>query len=113
MDTVVQAESLEAVLRPVWERLAVEPEGYLCTRAARECRAIVGGEIMGYQFNSNPTAQLGESESGHDFLVVGGFIVDCWSADYYGNSAILHLERDAADVRRLYGDSAKWEKVEV
>jgi len=93
----------------VWARLA--SRSFLCTEAAFETQQAVGGRIMGYYHHDNPTAVLGTTEGGHDFLLVDGeWIIDFWAAAYYGECPIHHLTDNAT--RRLYGDPQLWEDVE-
>lgn len=79
----------------------------LCTRSARYLQQKLGGRVMGYFHWNNPTAELGETEGGHDFLVVQGMIVDLWASDYYDSPVVVHLKHEDT-VRRLYGDPNRW-----
>lgn len=91
------------------ETLLPTGEGFaLCTNSARYLQERIGGRVMGYHHADNPTAELGETEGGHDFLVVQGMIVDLWASDYYDSPVVVHLKH-AGTVRRLYGDTTKWE----
>jgi hypothetical protein len=101
-----------AALAEAWKKLAESP--FVCWQAAETTQAIVGGVRVGYWTENNPGAQLGQDEGGHDFLIVenedGKFIFDFWAAIYYGKKPILDMKRDAAEIRRLYGDPVKWEQ---
>jgi hypothetical protein len=101
-------------LADVWASLATRP--FICTQAADESRAIVGGIIYGYYAEDNPTAFLGHDEGGHDFLVVDDrWILDFWAAAYYGEMPVwdLHEPSDAADIARLYGPRDKWTNIDT
>jgi hypothetical protein len=81
----------------------------ICTNSARMVAERFGGRVMGYWHKDNPTAALGEAEGGHDFAVVGDYLVDGWACyvDTRG-PAVLHLTRDVANIERLYGDRSRW-----
>lgn len=99
-------------LAAVWEELAKRKEGFICSQAAHESRKIVGGVVYGYHAEDNPTASLGHSEGGHDFLVVEDrWLLDFWAAAYYGERPIHDLTKDSAEILRLYGPREKWELV--
>jgi hypothetical protein len=96
-------------LADAWEKLAQGP--FVCSQASEVTQAIVGGVIMGYWSKNNPTAELGRSEGGHDFLIVDDeWVLDFWAAAYYGERPIHNLKTDATEIARLYGDRSKWEK---
>ena len=99
-------------LAEAWEKLAQGP--FVCWQAAEVSREILGGVRMGYFHADNPTAELGRSEGGHDFLIVDDeWVVDFWAAAYYGHNPIHNLKTDAAEIARLYGDRSKWERSEI
>lgn len=83
----------------------------ICTNSARMVAEKIGGKIVGYFSDDNPTAQLGESEGGHDFVIAGDHLVDVWAREVYGERAVYNLKdpSDAARVKELYGDQSKWE----
>lgn len=95
-------------LADAWAKLAQGP--FICCQAVEVTQQIVGGVRMGYWSANNPTAELGRSEGGHDFLIVDNeWIIDFWAAAYYGERPIYSLKEDAAEIARLYGDRSKWE----
>jgi len=103
---------LETVLSRFTANCPIAPESQgTCTNSAQELQAILGGKIYGYHHDDNPTAEVGEVEGGHDFLVVDGWIVDWWLKEYWSKKGIYHLRDDAAEVRKLYGDFKKWQKL--
>jgi hypothetical protein len=105
MSTPAQMQALASLV----ERLATQP--FTCSMASIQAREIVGGTVLGYWAEDNPTAELGQTEGGHDFLVVEEkYILDIWAMAYYGKPLLLDLTKDAAEIKRLYGDSSKWEE---
>lgn len=97
-------------LADVWADLATQP--FICSKAAEVTQAVVGGSIFGYWSDDNPSAELGRSEGGHDFVIVDKeWLLDFWAAAYYAARPIYHLQTDAEEVRRLYGERDRWEKV--
>ncbi len=95
-------------LAEVWAELAKGP--FVCWQAAEASRKVLGGVRMGYFIADNPTAELGRSEGGHDFLIVDGeWLVDFWAAAYCGERPLHNLKTDSVEIARLYGDQSKWE----
>lgn len=110
------SRELMARLADVWASLAASPEGFICSTAAIESQNVVGGIVYGYWADDNPTAELGRTEGGHDFLVVDErWILDAWASAYYGERPIhdLHDPNDQPEITRLYGDRAKWVDIET
>jgi hypothetical protein len=73
-------------------------------------------EIRGYHIDDNPTAEIGQDEGGHDFLLVGGkYIVDFWYHNMYDNNApiLLDIGKDKKLVEKYYGDKNTWEEVKI
>lgn len=67
-------------------------------------------KIKGYFHEDNPTAKIGESEGGHDFLVVNDeFIVDLWYKAYYEENHPLYLP--IADAHKFYGNINLWNEI--
>lgn len=94
-------------LADAWDQLAKRP--FICTEAAYQSQEIVGGTIFGYHCEDNPTAELGKSEGGHDFLIVEKrYILDFWAAAYYGHKPIFDLQADAQEILKLYGPRECW-----
>ena len=79
----------------------------ICTNCARYLQGSLGGEVVGYEYSENAEALIGRQEGGHDFLVVGGFIVDVWAAEAYGTSPTIPLQKTRL-IRQLYGNPAHW-----
>jgi hypothetical protein len=81
-----------------------------CTVSARKLQRTLGGIVAGYWQHDNPTADMGNTEGGHDFLVLPAWdlIVDWWAHYTYGKPAILHRVHDRELVNKLYGDPANW-----
>jgi hypothetical protein len=94
-------------LADVWEQLA--KRRFICTQAAFESQKVVGGVIYGYHAEDNPSALLGSSEGGHDFLLVEDrYILDVWAAAYYGYKPIFDLQTDQVEILMLYGPRDMW-----
>src|SRR5579862_7975235 len=76
-----------------------------CGECARLVVEKFGGEIRGYWAEDNPEAAAGHDGGGHDFALVGHFIVDPWLYHYYVESPVLDLDipADAAEAARRYG----------
>jgi hypothetical protein len=100
-----------ARLAEEWEKLIHRP--FVCWEAAIATRRALGeGVLFGYDADENPTALLGRSEGGHDFLIVEErFILDFWACAYYGHKPIYDMLEQPDEVERLYGDKSKWEQI--
>lgn len=69
-------------------------------------------KILGYHFDDNPTAVVGEAEGGHDFLVVEGkYIIDFWYRYLCDPTFPLYIPIE--DAHKYYGDNTKWAEVQV
>ncbi len=85
-----------------------------CTHSALLIAQQFGGRVMGYPDGGNLGARCGNGDEhhnqGHDFAVLGDYIVDywAWSCQQQIIFPILHLEHDAVQIRRLYGPSRRW-----
>ncbi|MDR3412373.1 MAG: hypothetical protein P4L87_15775 [Formivibrio sp.] len=54
-----------------------------CTNGARVIAEKFGGLVAGYQIeDTDPQTLVGADAGGHDFAIVGGFIVDWWGWQY-------------------------------
>lgn len=85
-----------------------------CTDSAVHLAELLGGDVLGYSIDENPTAELGVNEFGHDFAVVDGrWLVDFWAKDTYQLPDLYDMNDpvEATEVRRLYGDPGKWDKM--
>ena len=93
----------------------------ICTNGARLVARKFGGTVVGYAGGQNPTALAGKvkflwgdggTNWGHDFAVVGPFIVDwwlgCWTEDSDRSIFDLQDPADDAEIRRLYGNPELW-----
>jgi len=108
------------------ERIAKQPEteaiGHVFSRSGNICiwlkrTHFPNAKIMGYSMEDNPTAIIGITEGGHDFLFIEErYIVDFW----YGHVKRLHgvpiiidiMDKDKINISR-YGNPAKWEIVQL
>jgi hypothetical protein len=79
-----------------------------CTNSARLIAQKFGGKVYGYGIEENPEALLGQDTYGHDFAVIGGYIVDYWAAHFTGDSPQAVVALGTEEARRLYGDPKKW-----
>lgn len=82
-----------------------------CTDTAAYLADRLGGEVYGYEADSNPTAIVGEVEGGHDFAVVDDrWLLDFWAQDTYQYPDLYDLDdpMDALEVERMYGPRSKW-----
>jgi len=66
---------------------------------------------VGYHTQDIP--RLRSATTGHDFLLVGSFLVDVWAYEYTCGRPLYDLSNrgDEALVRRLYGPREKWQEV--
>lgn len=91
-----------------------EPPWPNCTFGADHIISLVGhGCIWGYNTSHNPKAILADSGGGHDFAVIGEYLVDEWAADYFPDenpTGRLHLIADYSTIKRLYGEPFMWEQ---
>ena len=82
-----------------------------CTDYALEAmeRIGAGGDIWGYSKQENPTARIADQdgEGGHDFAIVGDWIVDPWAMDFLKTPGMIPLS-DTGTIQKLYGDRAAW-----
>ena len=91
-----------------------EHETRNCTSYARIIADRFGGEVRGYYHAHNPTAQVGETEGGHDFAITSDrFLVDPWLFHYYGVPPVLDMEvpEDRAEALARYGPEENWQRV--
>lgn len=73
------------------------------------------GHIVGYFIKDNPTALIGKTDIGHDFLVVNFFnswyIIDFWYRGKQGmkyTPIMLNIDTQEVLVKKYYGDITKW-----
>ena len=106
------------LITPHWiEHAECELDSVCCTDYAYWAREQIGrGDVFGFAVWDNPGTEFDGRWDGHDFLLVDGrWIVDLWSKLVAGiaEKVVFDLdsEADAADVRRIFGDRAKWSLV--
>lgn len=91
-----------------------EHETGSCAGCALVTANRVGGEVRGYYHAHNPTAQVGETEGGHDFAITPDrFLVDPWLFHYYGESPVLDMANpaDQAEALARYGPEENWQRL--
>lgn len=83
-----------------------------CTNGARWLAYHLNGDVYGYSLSDNPDATIGETSFGHDFCVVGDFIVDYWGRQFseVETPGIHHRSRLDGS---LYGNPDRWEQLTV
>lgn len=85
-----------------------------CTDSSVYLADRLGGVVFGYTIDENPSAEVGDAEGGHDFVLVDArWLVDFWAKDTYQLPDFYDMEnaKDAAQVRKRYGDPLKWERM--
>lgn len=119
--TMIDIDKIRKAFNAEDDRLAnlPETEDYgnpftVCTNGARwlQEKFFPEATVTGYNMDDNPTALIGADIYGHDFLIVGDYLIDFWYNDICGNKdapVFLHLKNDAALVNKYYGDPDKWE----
>ena len=71
-----------------------------------------GGYVAGYEIDAKEkTFLVGGNAGGHDFAIVGDFIVDWWGWYYEGLPEIPVLTRAAGVARGLYKPEQDWKTV--
>ncbi|MFQ5472755.1 MAG: hypothetical protein ACE5FA_07720 [Dehalococcoidia bacterium] len=87
-----------------------------CHTTAGYIAEALDGAVYGYLVKDNPDAELPlkGSYDGHDFAIVGHYLVDWWAKDMAGLSDrdIFDLSdpTDAAEAMRLYGSPDRWSR---
>ncbi len=109
-DTPARLSALEAFARKPLDTI-------VCSICAYRVVRRFGGQIYGYFFLENPGAVVGRLgwSQGHDFAVVGDFLVDAWAHQIEGSipRPVLHLRTDRALIRRYYGPKRRWSPVHI
>jgi len=106
--------TFESLIRETDEGLEVEGEPLLCcTTGARWMAKRLNGAVWGYDWDRNTTAAIGSDEGGHDFAIIGDFIMDPWAHGYLGIKLTLKIssKQDAYEISRRYGQTKSWIKV--
>lgn len=80
-----------------------------CTNSARLVAQRFGGKVFGYECRNNPGAKIGVDCFGHDFAVVGDYIVDYWAKHFAGESENSVIKRGTPEAISLYGPEENWE----
>jgi hypothetical protein len=120
-------DELDSIVEAMWKRQeaweADHPNRYRplvcdgiglvgrCTDTSVWLAERLKGVVHGYHHEDNPTAVLGETEGGHDFLLIDDrWLVDWWAKDTYQERDLYDLKKleDQAEVERLYGDPKNW-----
>jgi hypothetical protein len=85
----------------------------VCTDSARLIPNKFGGKVFGYLMQDNPKAVIGHDCFGHDFALVGTYLVDFWAWHVDGSIKfpMFSLIKDAVLIKSLYGDSDCWKEV--
>jgi len=79
-----------------------------CTNGARLVAQRFLGQVYGYACEDNPEAEVGANCGGHDFAVIGDYIVDYWAHHFAGESDVAVLPVNSPEARKLYGPRSKW-----
>lgn len=89
------------------------PSVTCCTNGARLIATEFGGVIRGYSCRSVEDPRVGAWSYGHDFAIVGQYLVDYWGAfvDECLPRAVFHLGSDADLITSLYGMPETWTAV--
>ena len=102
------------------EGVSVFPDGSpttICTSSARLVARKFGGKVYGYYIDDDNPDLVGNDSGGHDFAIVGNYLVDWW-AHYVENSdfpAVYDLtdRRDQKLTARRYIPREEWKPVPV
>lgn len=126
--TATKAELLAECRRLTQESKYNEEQGYSywdtpkgeiqcgrCTNGALLIAEKFGGYVAGYLMDFQPKTWQSELVArdcgGHDFAIVGDYLVDWWAWDYEESipEPVLHLVADAELIARKYLPRAEWE----
>jgi hypothetical protein len=83
----------------------------VCTNGARLIARRFGGRVCGYAMSTRDSDDLIAKDCfGHDFAIVGDYLVDWWAWDYPESlpHPILHLQKDAALIAKYYKPQSEW-----
>ena len=82
----------------------------ICTHAAKLIARKFRGFVAGYSIQpEDPRTLVGAEVFGHDFAVVGDFIIDWWGWEYAGELEIPVISRVKAIALGKYKPVADWE----
>lgn len=95
------------------------PYEYSCTRCTSSAMLIAtkfSGKVFGYELEMEETLTIGSESGGHDFAVVGDYLVDYWAA-YVScclpKPGILHLTQDIEIIKARYLPRDQWEELKL
>ena len=89
-----------------WERI----QSGCCTNGARLIARRFNGRVFGYLFDDNPSATVGLPCGGHDFAVIGAYLVDYWAWAVSGD--LTDPITPLADAKSFgYGDRECWKEM--
>ena len=97
-----------------WVAHAHRKQCGICTHGARLVVEKFGGKVVGYSIHAHNNPDLvGHGCFGHDFAVVGPYLVDWWGWDYEEGipRPVLHLKDDAELIRQKYKPESEWKEV--
>jgi hypothetical protein len=85
----------------------------ICTNSAMMVAHKFGGKVYGYDIDEGDSNELiGYSSGGHDFAVVGDYLVDWWAENVECvGRAVLHLVNDKELINRIYKMPSEWRVV--
>lgn len=86
-----------------------------CTSSAMMIAAKFNGKVFGYQIDTDDNSPIiGAKCGGHDFAIVGDYLVDWWSeyVEEKGRS-LLHLIEDKDEIERRYFHPTLWNELEI
>jgi hypothetical protein len=82
----------------------------ICTNGAKRIAQKFGGYVAGYLIHpEDPRTLVGADVYGHDFAVVGDFMVDWWGWEYAGALEIPVISRAKAIAFGKYKPAEAWE----
>ena len=89
---------------------------FICTYVAEYIVEKIGGRVMGFESDENPTSIISRSYGGHDFaIVLDRYIVDPWVKlfENYAMKCVFDLKSDADQqlIRKIYGNRKNWEEI--
>lgn len=87
-----------------------------CTVGARMIARKFGGKVFGYRIDPHESKDLVAFNCfGHDFAIVGDYLVDWWAWEYEQSltSPVLHIVDDAALIAIKYKPRSEWNEMAV
>lgn len=81
-----------------------------CTTGALLLARKFNGYVAGYHIeDSEPSRLIAHGHGGHDFAVIGGFIVDWWAWQYEESLTLPVVPIDSEIAALRYKPSGQWE----